>query len=142
MAKKKQNTVVNNIDSVNVEIDYKKLAKEIVAAQEEAEMQKKHHTRFRAGLMAVANAMIPIMIAIFALFACIGAWTELATAPKHSLISYILYTMMFTAIVVISVCCSVEAWKDDDENAMQHFNSNIGLVALVIAFIALMRDVG
>lgn len=37
MAKKKQKTVVNNIDSVNIEIDYDKLAKAIVKAQQEAE---------------------------------------------------------------------------------------------------------
>ena len=40
MAKKKQNTVVNNIDTVNVEIDYDKLAKAIIKAQKEAEEQK------------------------------------------------------------------------------------------------------
>lgn len=142
MAKKKRNTVVNNIDTVNIEINYKKLAKEIVAAQEAAEMQKKRPNRFRAGVMALANAMIPIMIAMFVLFACIGAWTEFATEPKHSLVGYIVYTLMFTVVVVVSICCSIEAWRDDDENAMQHFNSNVGLVALIISLIALMKGVG
>lgn len=41
MAKKKNNTtVVNNIDSVNVEIDYEKLAKAMIKAQQEADKQK------------------------------------------------------------------------------------------------------
>ena len=142
MAKKHPKTVVNNIDSVNIEIDYKKLAREIVAAQEEAKMQKKRPNRFRAGVMAVANTMIPIIIAVFALLACIGVWTEFATEPKHSLLGYIVYTLMFIVVVIVSICCSVESWKDDDENAMQHFNSNVALVALIISFIAFMKGVG
>lgn len=40
MAKKQPKTVINNIDSVNVEIDYDKLAKAIIKAQKEAEEQK------------------------------------------------------------------------------------------------------
>ena len=41
MAKKKSNpTVVNNIESVNMEIDYDKLAEAIVKAQQKAEEQK------------------------------------------------------------------------------------------------------
>ncbi len=142
MAKKHPKTVVNNIDSVNIEIDYKKLAREIVAAQEEAKMQKKRPNRFRAGVMAVANTMIPIIVAVFALLACIVVWTEFATEPKHSLLGYIVYTLIFIVVVIVSICCSVESWKDDDENAMQHFNSNVALVALIISFIAFMKGVG
>lgn len=41
MAKKKNNqTVVNNIESVNLDIDYDKLAKAIVKAQEQAEKEQ------------------------------------------------------------------------------------------------------
>ena len=40
MAKKKNNqTVVNNIESVNLDIDYDKLAKAIVDAQKQAETE-------------------------------------------------------------------------------------------------------
>ena len=44
MAKKQPKTVINNIDSVNIEIDYDKLAEAIVKAQTKLS-QKEKRTR-------------------------------------------------------------------------------------------------
>lgn len=142
----KKGQVINHyhIEELEVEtkIDYKKLAKEIVAAQEEVKKLKKRPNRFRAAVMAVANTMTPALLALFSVLASIGMWIEFSTKPMHSLLEYIAYTVMFIGIIIVSVCCGVEAWRDDDENAIMHFNTNVALVALIVAFAALVRGVG
>lgn len=144
MAKKGQ--VINHyhIEELEVEtkIDYKKLAKEIVAAQEEAKKNKKRPNRFRAAAMAAANTMTPIFLALFAVLACVGMWIDFANEPVYELSTYIGNTALFVAITVVSVCCGIEAWRDDDENAIMHFNTNVALVALIVALVALVRGVG
>lgn len=142
MAKKGQ--VINHYHieelEIDTKIDYQKLAKEIVAAQEEALKIKKRPNKFRAAVMVAANAMIPVLILIFSVLACIGMWIEFATVPVHNLLDYITYTIMFAGIALVSICCSVEAWKDNDENAIMHFNTNVALVALIVAFVALVKE--
>lgn len=141
MAKKGQIINHYHIEELEVEtkIDYRKLAKEIVAAQEEAKKSRKRPNRFRAAVMATANTMTPALLALFSVLACIGMWVEFSTEPMHSLLEYIAYTVMFIGIIVVSVCCGVEAWKDDDENAIMHFNTNVALIALIVALVALVK---
>lgn len=127
---------------VKTKIDYKELAKEIVTAQQEAKKANKRPNRFRAAVMATANTMAPALLVLFSVLACIGMWIEFSTKPVHSILEYIAYTVMFIGIIVVSVCCGVEAWRDDDENAIMHFNTNVALVALIVAFVALVRGVG
>ena len=139
----KKGQVINHyhIEELEVEtkIDYKKLAKEIVAAQEEVKKLKKRPNRFRAAAMASANTMIPVLLALFAVLSCVGMWIEFANEPVHKLSTYIGNTALFVAIAVVSICCGIEAWKDDDENAIMHFNTNVALVALIVALVALVK---
>lgn len=139
----KKGQIINHyhIEELEVEtkIDYKKLAKEIVAAQEEAKKLKKRPNRIRAAAMAAANTMIPVLLALFAVLACVGMWIEFANDPVYELRTYIGNTSLFVAIAVVSICCGIEAWKDDDENAIMHFNTNVALVALIVALVALVK---
>ncbi len=139
----KKGQIINHyhIEELEVEtkIDYKKLAKEIVAALEEAKKLKERPNRIRAAAMAAANTMIPVLLALFAILACVGMWIEFANEPAHELSTYIGNTALFVAIAVVSICCGIEAWKDDDENAIMHFNTNVALVALIVALVALVK---
>lgn len=138
----KKGQIINHyhIEELEVEtkIDYKTLAKEIVAAQEEAKKLKKRPNRIRAAAMAAANTMIPVLLALFAVLACVGMWIEFANESVHGISTYMGNTALFIAIAVVSVCCGIEAWKDDDENAIMHFNTNVALVALIVALVALV----
>ena len=126
---KKNNRLENTI--VNALVRYDKEVK-----------NKKRPNRFRAAAMAVVNAIIPLFLATFVILACAGMWIEFATEPIYGLGTYIANTLLFSAIAVVSVCCGIEAWKDDDENAIMHFNTNVALVALIVALIALFKEVG
>ena len=141
MAKKGQ--IINNyhIDELDVEakIDYKKLAKEIVLAQEEAKRLTKRPNRIRASVMTVVNMILPVSLALFSVLACIGMWIDYATAATFGILDCIAYSVMFLAILLISVLYSIETWRDDDENAIMHFNTNVALVALIVSLIALVK---
>ena len=140
MAKKGQ--IINNyhIDELDVEakIDYKKLAKEIVLAQEEAKRLTKRPNRIRASVMTVVNMILPVSLALFSVLACIGMWLDYATAATFGILDCIAYSVMFLAILLISVLYSIETWRDD-ENAIMHFNTNVALVALIVSLVALVK---
>lgn len=121
--------------TVNVNIDYEKLAKEIVKAQQEAVRQKKRTNRFRGSLMGGLNAALYIVVALFGIGMAISAWTT----PIGGVGAQIFYSILFGIIALFSGGCVVESVKDSDENAQQHFNTNIALIALVIALIALVK---
>ena len=46
------------------------------------------------------------------------------------------------SIIFVSICGGVEAWRDNDENAIMHFNTNVALVALIVALVALVKGAG
>lgn len=139
----KKGPIINHyhIEEMEVEtkIDYKKLAKEIVAAQEEAKKKVKRPNRIRAAVMVVVNMIIPVSLVLFSVLADIGIWIEFVSTGKPALWDCMAYTMMFFAIVLVSICCAIETWKDDDENAIMHFNTNVALVALIVSLIALFK---
>ena len=141
MAKKGQ--IINNyhIEELEVEakIDYKKLAKEIVAAQEEAKRITDRPNRIRASVMTVVNMILPMSLAVFSVLACIGMWLDYATKATFGILDCIAYSAMFLSITLISVCCSIETWRDNDENAIMHFNTNVALVALIVSLVALVK---
>ena len=141
MAKKSQIINHYHIEELEVEtkIDYQKLAEAIVAAQEEAKKNEKRPNRFRASIMAAANMIAPILLTIFSVLTCIGMWTEFAKEPAFEVSTYIGFTVLFAAITVVSICCGIEAWKDDDENVIMHFNTNVALVALIVSLVALIK---
>lgn len=141
MAKKAQ--IINNyhIEELDVEakIDYKKLAKEIVAAQEEAKRMTKRPNRIRASVMTVINMILPVSLALFSMLACVGMWLDYATMATFGIWDCIAYSVMFLAILLISVLYGIETWRDDDENAIMHFNTNVALVALIVSLVALFK---
>ena len=121
--------------TVDVNIDYERLARELVKAQQEAARQEKRPNRFRGSLMGGLNAMLYITIALLGIGMAISAWLT----PIGSIGAQIFYSVLFGIIALFSGACFVESIKDSDENAQQHFNTNIALIALVIALIALVK---
>lgn len=126
--------------TVEVNIDYGKLAKEIVKAQEEA--KKRRTSRFRGTAMAGLNGMLYLLVTLFSIGAIIGMWMEYTRAAEHSLIAYIGYTILFVFVALYAVLCLRESLGDSDTDAREHFNTNVAVIALVVAFIALIEVVG
>lgn len=121
---------------VDVNIDYEKLAHEIVKAQQEAARQKTRPNRFRGSIMSGMNVVLYAVVSLFGGLMCIGIWI---TPLDASIFAKVIYTLMFVLITIYSGGCTFESWKDTDENAQQHFNTNITLIALIVALIALVK---
>lgn len=143
MAKKKnQPTTVNNIQELNLEIDYDKLAKAIVKAQEDARDNNKRPNKFRANTMIAINISIPLMFILFSIIACFTIWREFVTNGTYTVFTCIVASIFLALFVFMNIMSAIEAWKDDDENAIKHFNTNVSLAALIIALIALLKEIG
>ena len=136
---KRKGKAIVSVSAIVEPIDYDRLAEAIISAQEKAKKLKKRPNRFRAAAMATANTMIPVLLAVFAALACVGMWVEFVNEPIYELSTYIGNTALFVAVAVVSASCGIEAWKDDDENAIMHFNTNVALVALIVSLVALIK---
>lgn len=134
MAKKKAKTIYN-IEEVNLEIDYEKLAQAVVNAQQKAAQKTTRPNRFRGTIMGALNMSLYLMLAFLSVGMVIGVWTT----PIGGTISQVFFSVLFVIIGIFSGGCAVESFKDSDENAQQHFNTNITLIALVVALAALVK---
>ena len=122
--------------TVDVNIDYEKLAAEIVKAQQEANRQKSRPNRFRGSIMSGINAFMYGIISLFSALVSIGVWVAYVDLDPFE---KVIYTILFAFVAVFCGGSVVESMKDTDENAQQHFNTNVSLIAMIVALVALVK---
>lgn len=138
VVKRKGNEIIS-VSATVEPIDYDKLAEAIVVAQEKANKKKKRTSRFRGAVMGGINGVLYLIVTLFSVGAIVGMWMEYAIATEHSLITYIGCTIMFAVIGLFAFLCQQESLGDSDEDAQQHFNTNMALIALIVALVALVK---
>ena len=152
MAKKKNNqTVVNNIESVNVDIDYNKFAEAIVDAQQKANEQ---YSVSRELMKFVITPVFWVLAVVCGVIS-IAFWCVLFTSAKELLnvencllgglnILIIVFIALFTLILTAFLTLTAkEIDKENDRNYISSIFSNVvAIVALVVALIALVKGVG
>ena len=142
MAKKKDKPqVINNIQELNLEIDYDKLSEAIVKAQSKQQRYHKRKKNFREKAMSFLNGMLYAFVYIIAVICIAQVWKEYS-AGLTDLFANIFSTVVFVIIGVYAFLCQQESHNDDGETAQTHFNSNIALIALIVALVALFKEVG
>lgn len=154
MAKKKNNqTVVNNIESVNVDIDYDKLAEAIVEAQQKA------NEKYSVSSEMMKLVIVPVLwiLAALCLFTGIAffailvkeasALTEILKKQEYIRVLIILvefFVSMFS--IALAFFSGFSAKEMDEEKDRQYvasvFSNIVALVALIVALIALVKGVG
>lgn len=139
MANKKRLTTVNNIQELNVEIDYDKLADAIVRAEKSVRPEKKN-AKFRTALLNVINGVIYISICIFAICGIFLLWHEFYISRTPSLVTCVFVSGLLALLAVYSFLCQQESTNDKEENALNYFQANMSLVALIVALCALLLD--
>ena len=142
MAKKKEKTqVINNIKELNLEIDYDKLADAIVKAEEanRKPLPKKKNLREKA--MSFLNGALYSFVYVIA-GACIYQTWKNCQAEENSLFVSIICTLIFAFCGAYAFLCQQEASYDSGQEAQAHFNLNIALIALIVALVALFKEVG
>ena len=161
MAKKKNKNdkpqVINNIQELNLEIDYDKLAEAMVKAQVISEDEENKKRKFTSGSFAM---LIMIAFHIFSVF--VGLLSVLLVwAPvfSWSTLQWNGFTNIVTSIVIIVFCVvfaivlglyAVLLWKsakeietEKDRNyIISVFSGIVSFAALIVALVALFKGVG
>ena len=158
MAKKKNNpTVVNNIESVNVDIDYNKLAEAIVKAQEKSDNNRygSPYTSTTFALM-ISHSFRVIAVVAFPISLLFGFWLSYAVVNKLLVIGwsrYIAYGIAFPLSALVSYVLGLFAslfWKSAKEIKIEKdknyivsvFSGIVSFAAFIIAIIALVKGAG
>ena len=142
MAKNKdKKQVINNIQELNLEIDYDKLAEAMVTAQENHKRKINAKKSLREKAMFYLNGTLYAAVYIISGFCIYLSWTKY-NQESMELFFAILNTVIFSFIGVYAFLCQQEAFGDDAQTVQTHFNTNIALAALIISAIALFKGVG
>ena len=155
MGKKKENQqIVNNIQNLNLEIDYDKLAEAIVEAQENAAATAKNKKRYTLGTFAMPLIMafygLSILGWIFVLatpFAVCQLWNTFSWSSVTESISSIIVLLFMLIIVVTVALYSILLWKsakeveaETDRNyVISMFSGVVSFAALIVALVALLK---
>ena len=153
MGKKKESRQVVNIQEMNLEIDYDKLAEALIKAQ------GKQATQYSVTREWMKTLIIPMLwgIAIIAgllgvIFACQGgkifaealqkSAEEGVTDACMGSAGFIM-GLFFIMVAILAGASAKEVDKEKDKNfVVEVFSGIVSLVALIISFIALLKEVG
>ena len=141
MAKKKDKPqVINNIQELNLEIDYDKLAEAIVKANKK-EKTKKNKTTHRGLIMSFGNGAIYIGLIFLVLHRTIRMCIESFHDGPVNLFGCIIFFLTSIPVLIFLFLTFRETLCDTEEEALSHFQTNISMAALIVALIALYKGV-
>ena len=158
MAKKKDKPqVVNNIQELNLEIDYDKLAESIVKANSQLDAEANKSKKFTSGMFSISVFIILRVIAllgwIIAFALLIGSintfiemsWNDFSTISGN--IFQIIYSITITVLLVLYPLMLWKSAKEietekDRNYIISVFSGIVSLAALIVALVALFKGVG
>ena len=172
MGKKDRTTIVNNINELNLEIDYDKLAEAIVKAQKKSEekpvsnnkigfwktvwliiinKEEKTGTRTSALLASVMGKLFN-GIALIGVLLCIGFicaaifgldWTGSVSTIIVQAVTLITMLAVTASLSLVFRGMANEINKENDRNYIINlFFGLASLASLIVAFVALFKEVG
>lgn len=154
MAKKKNKkaTTVNNIDTVNIEIDYEKLGEAIAKAQQKAS-EKYSVSREMMKFIIVpafwifAGASGLISLCLLVIF--ISSIGEVFDGSEDWVAEAIVWAFEFVlllfsiALTILLICTAKEIDEEKDRHYIATvFSNTVSFVALIIALVALFQNNG
>lgn len=159
MAKKKDKPqVINNIQELNLEIDYDKLAEAIVKAQSKTEKQRKEKKSSISDSFIFWISLFFRVISIFGIAICIIGFIAIIqyainTAiwnTANNIVANIftfgiigLFIITFGAYCIIMWRAAKEIETEKDRNyVVSVFSGIVSFVALIVALVALFKGVG
>ena len=158
MAKKKDKPqVVNNIQELNLEIDYDKLAEAIVKANSQLDAEANKSKKFTSGMFSISVFVILRVIAllgwIVAFTLLIGSintfiemsWNDFSTISRN--IFQIIYSITITVLLVLYPLMLWKSAKEietekDRNYIISVFSGIVSFAALIVALVALFKGVG
>lgn len=156
--KKGKQNIINNIQELNLEIDYKKLAKAIVDAQSDAEKQQTEKKSFISNSFAFWISLFFRVVPIFGMAVCVigsitiiqyaintAVWTSTnnTIANIFALGTVGLFLIAFGAYCIIMWRAAKEIEQEKDKHfIVAVFSGIVSFAALIVALVALFKEVG
>ena len=142
MAKKKDKPqVINNIQELNLEIDYDKLAEAIVRANKKRAPHSRN-TKIRGFLLGMCNGILYSGLCFLVIYNIVKMWVEYVKSGLPNLFMCIVMSLVGVAIAVLLFLAQQETTNDTDEEVFAHFNTTLAFAALIVALVALFKGVG
>ena len=158
MAKKKDKPqVVNNIQELNLEIDYDKLAEAIVKANSKLDAEANQSKKFTSGMFSMSVLVILRVIALLGwiiafalLLGRINTFIEMSWNNFSTILGNIFQIIYSITITVLLVLYPLMLWKsakeietEKDRNyIISVFSGIVSFAALIVALVALFKGVG
>ena len=139
MSRKK--STVSRVENVNIEIDYDKLAQAISKANQENGKKSSSHSKVRSKIMNTLNGIIYSSIYIFCFFGVRYVWKSFSYTSTNDLIARIIMSVILIVAGIFMFLSQQESFDDTYEETKDHFNTNLSLVALIVALIALYKEI-
>ena len=149
--------IVNNIENLNCEIDYGKLAESIVKAQEKSENEANRKKKFTSGTFAMiislafrGVAILGCLIALATTLAIINMAKSFMWNEVDIVMGNVFSIAFAVALFVVLVLYSFLLWKsakeietEKDRNyIISVFSGIVSFAALIVALVALFKEVG
>ena len=158
MSKKKDKPqVINNIQELNLEIDYDKLAESIVKAQEKSENEINRKKKFTSGTFAMiisfafrGVAILGWLIALATPIAIINVAKSFLWVEANAIVGNVFSIAFAVALFFVLNLYSLLLWKsakeietEKDRNyIISVFSGIVSFAALIVALVALFKGVG
>lgn len=152
MSKNKKTQIINNIESINLEIDYDRLAQAIVKANENADKGKKYVSGTFAFLSSILFCILSGIGFLFAFVGIIGSVVFFIQNLSAGFFPIIKNIMISLLIIISSVLIGLFAYiflkagkeisNEKDRNfIISAFSGIVSFVALIVALIALAKGI-
>ena len=154
--KKEKGQTINNIQNLNLEIDYEKLADAIVMAQEKAssniDKSKKYTSAALAALVSTAFSGVSILGWIFTIGVPLYVWSIWHTfqwTGYEYIFSSVITILLYVGLMSVAVVYSIVLWRaakevntERDRNyIIALFSGVVSFAALIVALVALVKEV-
>ena len=130
-----------NTNQISVEIDYDKLAESIVKAREKANKSEYKHSKLRLVSMKILNGMTYIGTALLMIYFIYKIWDTADFSNTAQIVYSVIFSIYFGVTGVIMFLSQQESLGESYEETRFHFNTNISLIAMIVALLALYQEI-
>ena len=124
-----------------VEHDKEEKRNELLERKEKESKDAEKNNKVRSFFMQLCNWVMYAIVYTMAAY-CFCIMFKIETVNNAELFTKIIFMIIFGVIAIFMFLSQFESFKDSYKEVREHFNSNIGFAALIIAIIALAKGVG
>ncbi len=136
MNQRKRKTIINNIESINMEIDYEKLADAIVKAQKGAELKNELKVKARHISAGLVNMIFYFGLFGISFLSILLIWE---VSFWSSVTERVVATIVLSCLAVFFIVCAFESTNDKEKDSYLHLSMKVSLVSLIVSLVALFK---